>query len=86
MQTNEHSNIDVNNKIIEERNREMEKISQDVQDIQEIYKDLALLVQEQGIHINTIADNIEQCASYTQSSVVQLHKAEKRQRKRCTLC
>ena len=86
MQTNEHSNIHINNMIIKERNQEMEKVSQDVQDIQEIYTDLALLVQEQGMHINTIADNIEQCASYTESSVIQLQKAEKRQKKWCILC
>ena len=86
MQTNEHSNIHINNMIIKERNQEMEKVAQDVQDIQEIYTDLALLVQEQGMHINTIADNIEQCASYTESSVIQLQKAEKRQKKWCILC
>lgn len=84
MQTNKYI-IDTNNKIIEERNQEMDKISQDVQDIQEIYKDLALLVQEQGVCLNTIADNIEQCASHTESSVIQLQKAEKRQKKLCIL-
>ena len=58
MQTHENT-IYINNKIIQEKNEEMDKLNRDIQAIREIYKDLALLVTEQGEQINIMSDNIE---------------------------
>ena len=46
---------------------------------------LALLVQEQGAELNTIADNIEHTVSQTEDAVMQLEKAHKRQKKGCII-
>tara|TARA_Y100000591_G_scaffold201112_1_gene173962 strand:+ start:142 stop:399 length:258 start_codon:yes stop_codon:yes gene_type:complete len=75
--------IDINQQIIDERNREMEKVAKDVEAVNDIYKDLAILVQEQGYQINTIADNIECSLQETQGAVVELEKASKRQKLGC---
>ena len=84
MQTTQ-STIKVNEEIINERNTQMDQIAKDVETIQDIYKDLALLVQEQGAELNTIADNIEHTVSQTEDAVVQLEKAHKRQKKGCII-
>ena len=78
-----NNTIDVNNQIIEETSKEMDKIHKDVETVNEIYKDLALLIQEQGTHINTIADNIEKSLEQTDQAIVQLEKASIRQKKQC---
>ena len=75
------STIQVNQKIINEKESEFNKITKDIENIQEIYKDLALLVQDQGQHLNIISDNIEEVVSQTSQAHIQLQKAEKRQKK-----
>lgn len=76
--------ISTNESIIEERNQQINSIMQEVEIVNEIYKDLALLVHEQGGHINTIYDNIETSLHNTQSAVQELEKAKTRQSK-CSL-
>lgn len=80
------STIQVNQKIINEKESEFNKITKDIENIQEIYKDLALLVQDQGQHLNIISDNIEEVVSQTSQAHIQLQKAEKRQKKICIIC
>ena len=77
------THIDINQQILDERNREMEKVAKDVEAVNEIYRDLAILVQEQGYQINTIADNIECSLQETQGAIVELKKANKRQKLGC---
>ena len=75
--------IDINQQIIDERNKEMDKIAHDVEAVNEIYKDLAILVEEQGSQINNISDNIESTLQETHGAVMELKKASKRQKLGC---
>ena len=84
MQTYENT-ISINNKIIQEKNEEIDKINHDIQAIREIYKDLALLVTEQGEQINVMSDNIEKSAIETEKALSQLQISEKRSRKKCII-
>ena len=84
MQTHENT-IYINNKIIQEKNEEMDKLNRDIQAIREIYKDLALLVTEQGEQINIMSDNIENTARETEKALTQLQISEKRSRKKCII-
>ena len=52
-----------------------------VQEVSEIFQDLALLVDEQGTHIDNIQTNIESAATQTERGVQELHKANKHQKK-----
>ena len=75
--------LDINQQIIDERAKELDKVTKDVEAVNDIYKDLAILVQEQGYQINTIADNIECSLQETQGAIVELDKAAKRQKLGC---
>ena len=84
MQTYENT-ISINDKIIQEKNEEMDKLNLDIQAIREIYKDLALLVTEQGEQINIMSDNIENATRETEKALTQLQISEKRSRKKCII-
>ena len=87
MESKQYENtIQVNQKIIQEKEVAFDQITKDVEDIQQIYKDLALLVQEQGETLNLISDNIEETVAQTTEANIQLQKAEKRQKKICVIC
>ena len=73
--------IQTNEMIIHETSSQMEDIAKDVETIRDIYKDLSMLVQNQGEQLNTISDNIEHTVHHTESAVTELKKAEKRQNK-----
>ena len=83
------SEIQVNSSIIEERAQEMEQIADDVENLHGLFQDMALLVEEQGESINTIADNIESTVEHTNKANVELEKASKYAKKTnvtaCTL-
>ncbi len=61
--------------IIQERNEEINTITNDINIINDIYKDLALLIEEQGHAINTIADNIEKTMELSNCTNNELEKA-----------
>ena len=86
MQCNQTNTIQINQQIIDEKEAEFNKISHDVQAIHEIYKDLAFLVQNQGEHIDLISNNIEQSVHETNKAVIELEKAEKRQKSKKNRC
>lgn len=87
MESKQYENtIQVNQKIIHEKEIAFDHITKDIEAIQCIYKDLALLVQEQGETLNLISDNIEETVAQTTEAHVQLQKAEKRQKKICVMC
>lgn len=70
--------INVNDCIINERNEQICNITNDVEIINDIYRDLNLLVNEQGCHINTISDNIEHSVAATDSALKHLLRAEQK--------
>lgn len=71
----------INENLIIEREREIENIHKGVQEISELFTDMALLVTQQGETINSIQDNIETSANNTEKAVIQLNKTKKYQSK-----
>ena len=77
----------LNDSIIQEREGGIANIHRTVQEVSEIFQDLALLVDEQGAHIDNIQTNIESAGSQTAKGVQQLAKASRSQKKnRGRLC
>ena len=77
----------LNDSIIQEREGDIANIHRTVQEVSEIFQDLALLVDEQGAHIDNIQTNIESAGSQTAKGVQQLAKASRSQKKnRGRLC
>jgi t-SNARE complex subunit (syntaxin) len=68
--------VEFNQAIIDERNEEIEKIFQDIKDINEIFKDLHKLTQEQTNPISVLEENINLTVENTEKAIVQLKKAE----------
>merc|ERR1712146_666681 len=76
-----------NDSIIREREEDIANIHRTVQEVSEIFQDLALLVDEQGTHIDNIQTNIESAARQTGKGVQQLASASRSQRKnRSRMC
>ena len=68
--------VEFNEAIIQERNEEIEKIFKDVQDINEIFKDLNKLVLEQSEPITVVEENIDSTVKNTEKAVQALKVAE----------
>ncbi|XP_028100427.1 syntaxin-22-like isoform X1 [Camellia sinensis] len=66
--------------IIEEREQGIKEIQQQIGEVNEIFKDLAVLVHEQGVMIDDISSNIESSHAGTAQATCQLAKASKIQR------
>ena len=68
--------IEFNEAIIQERNEEIEQIFKDVQDINEIFRDLNKLVLEQSEPIIVLEENIDSSVKSTEKGVDALKIAE----------
>ncbi|KAH0666867.1 hypothetical protein KY285_028073 [Solanum tuberosum] len=66
-----------NEAIIEEREQGMIEIQQQIGELNEMFKDLALLVHEQGTMLDDISSNIESSHDATAQAAKQLTKASK---------
>ncbi|KAK6787842.1 hypothetical protein RDI58_016367 [Solanum bulbocastanum] len=66
-----------NKAIIEEREQGMIEIQQHIGELNEMFKDLALLVHEQGTMLDDISSNIESSHDATAQAAKQLTKASK---------
>lgn len=76
-----------NEAIIEERDQGIKEIQNQITEVNEIFKDLAVLVNEQGIVIDDIGSNIESSHHATAEAKTQLAKASKSQKsRRCLSC
>ena len=63
------------------------QLARSVQEVADIYQDLALLVQEQGSQIDNIQTNIESAATQTERGIAELAKASTHQKKnRSRMC
>ncbi|GLT57791.1 hypothetical protein SLA2020_307400 [Shorea laevis] len=72
--------ITFNEAIIEEREQGIKEIQQQMSEVNEIFKDLAVLVHEQGAMIDDISSNVESSHAATAQGTSQLEKASKMQR------
>jgi len=79
--------IATNDKIIGEREEGIVSLHRSVQEVAEIFQDLALLVNEQGEAIDNIQTNIESASKHTTRGVKELKSANRRQRRaRSRMC
>ncbi|GMY29699.1 syntaxin-22-like [Fagus crenata] len=77
--------IAFNEAIIEEREQGIQEIQHQIGEVNEIFKDLAVLVHEQGTMIDDIGSNIEGAQAATTQGKSQLVKASKTQRSNSSL-
>lgn len=75
-----------NTRLIESREREVSKIVKSIMDLQDIFKDLAGMVHEQGTVLDRIDYNVEATQSKVQDGLKQLAKAEAYQKKNRKMC
>ena len=86
-QDQQMAQLATNEAVIADRNQGINKLSQDVQQVAEIFNDLALLVNEQGSHIDNIQTNIETAHANTTKGIRELGRAAQSQRKtRSRMC
>ncbi|KAI8530495.1 hypothetical protein RHMOL_Rhmol11G0063500 [Rhododendron molle] len=77
--------ITFNEAIIEEREQGIQEIQHQIGEVNEIFKDLAVLVHEQGTMIDDIGSNIEGAHAATSQGKSHLAKAAKTQRSNSSL-
>ncbi|XP_039046733.1 syntaxin-22-like isoform X2 [Hibiscus syriacus] len=77
--------IAFNEAIIEEREQGIQEIQQQIGEVNEIFKDLAVLVHEQGTMIDDIGTHVENSLAATVQAKSQLVKAAKTQRSNSSL-
>jgi len=77
--------ITFNEAVIEEREQGIQEIQHQIGEVNEIFKDLAILVHEQGAMIDDIGSNIEGAQAATSQGKSQLVKASKTQRSNSSL-
>lgn len=73
--------VEQNTVVVEEREREIRQIVQSISDLNEIFRDLAGMVVEQGTVLDRIDFNVEQACVKTEDGLKQLQKAEQYQKK-----
>ncbi|KAH7577096.1 hypothetical protein JRO89_XS01G0203600 [Xanthoceras sorbifolium] len=72
-----HNEIAFNEAVIEERDQGLREIQEQIGQANEIFKDLAVLVHEQGVVIDDVHSNIESSSDATTHARTQLDKASK---------
>lgn len=75
---------------IQSRDQEISKIAQSIEELGTIFKELAVLVIDQGTILDRIDYNMEAVVEHTQTGIKQLEKAEKAQKNarpmKCIMC
>lgn len=68
--------------LTEERNREIDQVTESVREVNSIFKDLGTLVNQQGEQLDTIEENVQQLHGNTQQASRELHKAHEYQKRK----
>lgn len=80
---------DVNIEMIREREEALHQLESDIVNVNEIFKDLAIMVHEQGETIDSIEANVDHTQQHVEAANVQLSKARTHQsaarKKKCCL-
>jgi len=75
---------------VQSRDQEIAQIAQSIEELGSIFKELAVLVIDQGTILDRIDYNMEAVVEHTKEGIVQLHKAEKHQKSgrpmKCIVC
>jgi syntaxin 16 len=75
---------------VQSRDQEIQKIAQSIEELGTIFKELAVLVIDQGTILDRIDYNMESVVEHTKTGIKQLEKAEKHQKNarpmRCIVC
>jgi syntaxin 1B/2/3 len=66
---------------IENRHRDIMRLEQSIQELHQLFLDMAILVEAQGELIDQIEFNVSQSVAYTKEAVKQLHSANTYQKK-----
>ncbi|CAE6105221.1 unnamed protein product [Arabidopsis arenosa] len=77
--------ITFNEAIIEEREQGIREVQEQISEVNEMFKDLAGLVNHQGIIVDDISANIDNSHAATTQATAQLRKAAKTQRSNSSL-
>ncbi|RZB47332.1 Syntaxin-21 [Glycine soja] len=78
--------ISFNEAMIEEREQGIREVEEQIEQANEIFKDLAVLVHDQGVVIDDIHSNIDASAGATTQARVQLAKASKSVKSKTSWC
>lgn len=81
MHEQQMSLVATNEEVIADREVNINHLARSVQEVNEIFQDLALLVNEQGTQIDNIQTNIETAATRTNAGVRELARASRSQRR-----
>ncbi|ELU00324.1 hypothetical protein CAPTEDRAFT_229079 [Capitella teleta] len=80
---------DVDLELMRERDQSVRKLESDIMDVNQIFKDLGMLVHEQGEVIDSIEANVESASVHVEDGTEQLRQARdyqsKARRKKCIL-
>lgn len=72
--------MEIQEDLINERDQEIQKIATSITELATIFKELAVLVIDQGTILDRIDYNMEQVVEQTEKGVVELEQAEKIQK------
>ncbi|TMW58716.1 hypothetical protein Poli38472_010275 [Pythium oligandrum] len=72
--------VDIADDLINERDQEIQKIAESITELATIFKELAVLVIDQGTILDRIDYNMEQVVEQTEKGLVELEKAEEMQK------
>jgi syntaxin 16 len=88
--TQQMSVVDDLTEAVQSRDQEIAKIAQSIEELGSIFKELAVLVIDQGTILDRIDYNMEAVVEHTKTGIKQLEKAEKHQKNarpmRCIIC
>lgn len=85
MQQLQKTDISLSDEIIREREKEINKIKNDMQDVNAMFQELATLVNAQGEQIDNIASNIDTTQKHVDVAVDNIKDAEKEQETESTI-
>lgn len=90
MNTQQMALVDDLTEEVQSRDQEIAKIAESIQELSSIFKELAVLVIDQGTILDRIDYNMEAVVEHTKEGIEQLEKAEKQQKSsrpmKCIMC